>query len=355
MSRQSPVPRSHSRASFYSTTTYHSFQDVELYEPGCTPDDQGTSTARVPMPVETPVVRRQRTSRRDDFDKNPASFQMVRQDSGYESSTPTRNSQSSKRHRHPSHTKSASSPPRTESQSRTSMSQKRPALRRSRPISNMPRSSMTASRSPPRSNPQQQPQHNDPYSYFQFPSPEQLDQPEEYQQQQQQQQEPQGPNSDIAPVSIHLDTLNTEHHQSEKPKPSSSSSAAQQHSEPPYYPRSETPLSPFPPQTTHYWTSDRTRRLEYAAIDAASRGVRGWVMRNCVPECFVPRERRRVCFDDDSGSVRRYRLDLEIECPEDSVPPSPVGEKPRGFRARTGGGGGGGGGRGLWAKLRGKA
>lgn len=357
MSRQSPVPRSHSRASFYSTTTYHSFQDVELYEPGCTPDEQGTSTARIPLPVETPVVRRQRTSRRDDFDKNPASFQMVRQDSGYESSTPTRNSQSSKRTRHVSHTKSASSPPRTESQSRTSMSQKRPALRRSRPISNMPRSSMTASRSPPRSNPQQSPQYNDPYSYFQFPSPEQLDQPEEEQQQQQQQQhqqQPQGPNADIAPVSLHLDTLNTEH-QSEKPKSSSSAHHShpeqQQQQQQSYLPRAETPLSPFPPQTTHYWTSDRTRRLEYAAIDAASRGVRGWVMRNCVPECFVPKERRRVCFDDDTGSVRRYRLDLEIECPEDSVPPSPVGEKPRGFRAR----GSGGGGRGLWAKLRGKA
>lgn len=296
------------------------------------------------MPVETPVVRRQRTSRRDDFDKNPASFQMVRQDSGYESSTPTRTSQSSKRHRHSSHTKSASSPPRTESQSRNSMSQKRPALRRSRPISNMPRSSMTASRSPPRSNPQQQPQHNDPYSYFQFPSPEQLDQPEE--QQQQQQTQSQDPNADIAPVSLHLDTLNTDHH-SEKPK--SSSSATTAHHEPSYHPTVDTPVSYFPPQTTHYWTSDRTRRLEYAAIDAASRGVRGWVMRNCVPECFVPKERRRVCFDDDTGSVRRYRLDLEIECPEDSVPPSPVGEKPRGFRAR------GSGGRGLWAKLRGKA
>jgi hypothetical protein len=312
------------------------------------------------MPVETPVVRRQqRLSRRDDFDKNPASFQMVRQDSGYESSTPTRTSQSSKRYRHASssHTKSASSPPRTESQPRNSTSQKRPALRRSRPISNMPRSSMTASRSPPRSNPQQSPQYNDPYSYFQFPSPEQLDQPE-------QEEEPnylhqrQDPNSDIAPVSLHLDTLNTHH--SEKPPSSSHSHSAapaaptvrEAHPGTEYIPGADIPLSPLPPQTTHYWTSDRTRRLEYAAIDAASRGVRGWVMRNCVPECFVPKERRRVCFDDDSGSVRRYRLDLEIECPEDSVPPSPVGEKPRGFRARHGGGGGA---RGLWAKIRGKA
>jgi hypothetical protein len=70
---------------------------------------------------------------------------------------------------------------------------------------------------------------------------------------------------------------------------------------------------PLPPQTTHYWTSDRTRRLEYAAIDAAGRGVKGWVMRHMVPECFVPREQRRLGFDDDTGSVRRYRLELDGE------------------------------------------
>lgn len=79
---------------------------------------------------------------------------------------------------------------------------------------------------------------------------------------------------------------------------------------------------PLPPQPTHYWTSDRTRRLEYAAIDAATRGVKGWVMRNLVPECFVPKENRHVSFDDDTGSVRRYRLDLEEDeddeaCQED--------------------------------------
>lgn len=63
-----------------------------------------------------------------------------------------------------------------------------------------------------------------------------------------------------------------------------------------------------PPQTTHYWTSDSTRRLEYEAIDAASRGVKGWFRRHLVPDCFTP---RHVAFDDDSGSVRRYRLELE--------------------------------------------
>jgi hypothetical protein len=70
-------------------------------------------------------------------------------------------------------------------------------------------------------------------------------------------------------------------------------------------------MATCPPQTTHYWTSDKTRRLEYAAIDAASRGVRGWVMRHIVPDCIIPEDRRRVRFDDDSGSVVRYRLDLD--------------------------------------------
>lgn len=67
-----------------------------------------------------------------------------------------------------------------------------------------------------------------------------------------------------------------------------------------------------PPQTTHYWMSDQTRRLEYAAIDAASRGFKGWVMKR-VPNCFVPKENRRLTFDDDTGSVRRYRLELECD------------------------------------------
>ncbi|KAK2594306.1 hypothetical protein QQS21_008012 [Conoideocrella luteorostrata] len=70
------------------------------------------------------------------------------------------------------------------------------------------------------------------------------------------------------------------------------------------------PSAHLPPPTTHYWTSDSTRRLEYAAIDAASRGVKGWIRRHLVPDCFTP---RHVAFDDDSGSVRRYRIELEDE------------------------------------------
>lgn len=67
----------------------------------------------------------------------------------------------------------------------------------------------------------------------------------------------------------------------------------------------------MPPPTTHYWTSDHTRRLEYAAIDAARRGVRGWARRNLVPRCMAPKDGGHLDFDDDSGSVRRYRLDID--------------------------------------------
>ncbi|QSZ30123.1 hypothetical protein DSL72_004643 [Monilinia vaccinii-corymbosi] len=75
---------------------------------------------------------------------------------------------------------------------------------------------------------------------------------------------------------------------------------------------------PPPPATVHYWTSDQTRRLEYAAIDAASKGIRGFV-RRCIPDCFLSVEKRgsRFCEenmrerDGDAGSVRRYRLVME--------------------------------------------
>ncbi|CAK7271433.1 hypothetical protein SEPCBS57363_004615 [Sporothrix epigloea] len=86
----------------------------------------------------------------------------------------------------------------------------------------------------------------------------------------------------------------------------------------------------IPPQTTHYWTSDQTRRLEYAAIDAASRGFKGWVMRHMVPDCFVPKAKRLVTFDDDTGSVRRYRIELETEDSAEKKRMSAIAE--RGFK-----------------------
>ncbi|KAL2113242.1 hypothetical protein VUR80DRAFT_4949 [Thermomyces stellatus] len=67
----------------------------------------------------------------------------------------------------------------------------------------------------------------------------------------------------------------------------------------------------MPPPTTQYWTSDQTRRLEYAAIDAARRGIRGWARRNLVPRCMTAKDGGHLDFDDDTGSVRRYRLDID--------------------------------------------
>ncbi|KKA27263.1 hypothetical protein TD95_004092 [Thielaviopsis punctulata] len=91
-----------------------------------------------------------------------------------------------------------------------------------------------------------------------------------------------------------------------------SSSAHLGLSEPPSPTDFITPSLSMPPQTTHYWTSDDTRRQEYAAIDAASRGVKGWVLRKLVPDCLLPKQsKQHVAFDDDTGSVRRYRLDLD--------------------------------------------
>lgn len=80
---------------------------------------------------------------------------------------------------------------------------------------------------------------------------------------------------------------------------------------------SAAPPPPPPPATCQYWTSDSTRRLEYAAIDAASRGVKGFFIR-LVPDCILPPSSRRTRFhcDDeasDAGSVRRYRLALPEE------------------------------------------
>lgn len=279
---------------------------------------------------------------------------MVRQDSGYESSTPHHHASksSSKQHRSSSN-RTSPSPPRAD------RPRQRPPLRRSGngPISHIPaRSSLTLNR-PTSLSTQQQQNLNRKHSYFQFPSPDHLDG------QDHQSSSSARPSVDLAPVILKVNTANANSSSDEDRTHAPRDSLQDAHRDYHHHPNS--PVSPYhhhpaasppPPQTTHYWTSDRTRRLEYAAIDAASRGVRGWVMRNVVPDCFVSRESRRLGFDDDGGSVRRYRLDLEIECPDDSVPPSPlVGvdekkkKKPlRGFRAR-----GRAGDRGWWARLRG--
>lgn len=58
--------------------------------------------------------------------------------------------------------------------------------------------------------------------------------------------------------------------------------------------------------------------MEYAAIDAASKGVRGFFIK-LVPDCILPVEKRRTRFCEGEevggreGSVRRYRLCLPEE------------------------------------------
>lgn len=90
------------------------------------------------------------------------------------------------------------------------------------------------------------------------------------------------------------------------------------------------PHPPPPPATVHYFLLPETRRLEYAAIDAASRGVRGFITK-LLPDCILPAEYRRTKFhndgddaDSDAGSVRRYRIHFP-EAEEKSVlAPSPL-------------------------------
>ncbi|KAI0509699.1 hypothetical protein F5B22DRAFT_648720 [Xylaria bambusicola] len=206
-----------------SDTTYHSFYDIELFEPG------------------SPVATTRKVSKQDDA-SSPKS--ITRHDSGYESM-----------YSGSSHGLSSNVLHRNTSQSRH---QKRPSLQRaakSTPVS-YPRRLSEHSVCMTTAQQQQQHQSN---SYYYFPSPEDIT------------------SQDETAEEIH----------------------------------------PPPPQTTHYWMSDHTRRLEYAAIDAASRGIKGWVMKHVVPDCFVPKENRRLTFDDDTGSVRRYRLELELDDDDD--------------------------------------
>lgn len=246
MSPLLPLSRSGSRASLApSDTTYHSFRDIELEEPSL--------TCGPPPGVE----------------KLPPSYEMRRQDSGYESLTP-RDSQTYRRR-----ASSASG-----SSSHKQRPRPRPSIQRtgnSGPIAHVPRNGARQV-NPTRSHPAYQLRETG--SYFHFPPPEHSHG---------------GREPAKGPLTTSVHDTNPLY-----PNPSPS-------------PCSETPTYSLPPQTTHYWTSDRTRRLEYAAIDAASQGVRGWVMRYMVPDCFIPKDHRRVRFEDDRGSVVRYRLELEGE------------------------------------------
>ncbi|KFH44961.1 hypothetical protein ACRE_042780 [Hapsidospora chrysogenum ATCC 11550] len=259
-----------------SETTYHSFNDVELFEPASPPSPKKKSSSKG-LDHGTEMTRYYPSrpgsgheEEEDDGRQPPTAFQMKRQDSGYESYTPTPRTSISRARR-------PSPPPRRRTSLSTTTSaaavpsarpRTRPSTRRSTKSYHHPNSSsvhiVRALHTPP--------DMQAPSSYFHFPSPDQE-------------------------TLVHHGTLDEQHHHEQE---------------------SEAPpaelLAQLPPQTTHYWTSDRTRRLEYAAIDAASRGVKGWVRRNLLPDCLAARDgpaARHIPFDDDSGSVRRYRLELE--------------------------------------------
>ncbi|KAI9151540.1 hypothetical protein HJFPF1_08746 [Paramyrothecium foliicola] len=225
-----------------SNSTYHSFNDIELFEPPSPPKKTIDS-----MGEERPLT----------------AVKMQRQDSGYESynaSPSPRNSTSTSTSR-PSVARRTSN---GSSGAGSSRARTRPSAHRS--AKSYPPPKPRPSFHHARSN-SIQPQT---VSYFHFPSPEPIEL--------------------VSNSPVDMDA---------------------------------TPQSPVlpPPQTTHYWTSDRTRRLEYAAIDAASRGVKGWIRRTLIPDCFVPQESKHVSFDDDTGSVRRYRLELEEEDMQDEKTP----------------------------------
>ncbi|KAI0430018.1 hypothetical protein F5Y09DRAFT_243579 [Xylaria sp. FL1042] len=207
-----------------SDTTYHSFYDIELFEPG------------------SPVATLRKMPQKDE---QPAPKPITRHDSGYESTY------SGSSHAHRS---------RINRNTPQSRHQKRPGFQRAAKSTPASYPRRLSGHSLCATVPQQQQQQN---SYYHFPSPEVF--------------------------TCHDETAE----------------------------EMEEVYHPPPPQTTHYWMSDHTRRLEYAAIDAASRGIKGWVMKHVVPDCFVPKDNRRLTFDDDTGSVRRYRL--ELECDDSSI------------------------------------
>jgi len=267
MSRLSPSPsnlyRSQSVASVAaSDTTYHSFYDVELFEPA----PPGTTTSVTKAPNSSVVEIKE-------MPEEPNPKLISRQDSGYESASAYTTSRSGTAQS--SQGLSATSSATSRSGNIMQMgnrSQKRPALHRA--VKSTPVSRVHTGKSMnlvPISSYHQHQQQQYTNTYYYFPPPEAISGADE---------------------------------ERDEPQPQS------QQTDTPYHP-------PPPPQTTHYWMSDHTRRLEYAAIDAASRGVKGWIMRHVVPDCFVPKDNRRLRFDDDTGSVRRYRLDLDdvgLEC-----------------------------------------
>ncbi|KAK1856574.1 hypothetical protein CCHR01_00753 [Colletotrichum chrysophilum] len=292
MSRLSPFPsnlatfRTESRASVaasdttYHTCAYQSFHDVELYTPSSPPSKApapapATTTVRAPAPLSSAHHQKH-------HHKEPEPAEMRRQDSGYES-LPPRNSLSYARR-----TSTASSSQSSSNQQQP-RSRGRPTIRRAPKTSPYPTTARTSGSSLYHPSSRSSHAHAQPATFFHFPA-----HPTDLELANRRRSSPRGED-------LELDQRGLLSPTQQQQQPESSEAAGE--------------VATLPPQATHYWTSDRTRRLEYAAIDAASRGVKGWCRRHLVPDCFVPKE-KHVAFDDDTGSVRRYRLELDEETPE---------------------------------------
>jgi len=79
-------------------------------------------------------------------------------------------------------------------------------------------------------------------------------------------------------------------------------------------PTDAVPNEPSRPTIMH-WTSASSRRREYEEIDESHRGIRGWWRRIAPRWCPRPRSSRTAFYngDSDTGSVRRYRIELPEE------------------------------------------
>ncbi|OLN82367.1 hypothetical protein CCHL11_09787 [Colletotrichum chlorophyti] len=264
--------RTESRASVaasdttYYTCAYQSFNDVELFAPSSPPSK---STVSPPAPIRAPAppsAHQQYSQNEREREKEPEPTEMRRQDSGYESLP--RSSFSHPRRSSTASSSQSSSQPHARPRGR-------PTIRRAPKTSPYPAAARTSGSS--LYHPQRQHAHaQPPVTFFHFPT---------------------------HPTDVELASRRP-HEDLELDQRQLLTQGQGECAD----------VVPLPPQATHYWTSDRTRRLEYAAIDAASRGVKGWVKRHLVPDCFVPKE-KHVAFDDDTGSVRRYRLELDEEMP----------------------------------------
>jgi len=76
----------------------------------------------------------------------------------------------------------------------------------------------------------------------------------------------------------------------------------------------EKPIEVVLPATVIDWTDPKTRKREYEKIDRNTRGWRGlWYK---IAPCGLSKSSRTQFYDektgdDDAGSVRRYRLDID--------------------------------------------